>query len=147
MRTFTDAHRDWLTVVRLPAYAPDLNPAEGVWANMKSGLGNLAARDVGQLAAIVKNRLKRIQYRLALLVTAGIWPLFRDGYDGWLSGVDGLPRSSGRPATSWQGWQRGRRPRRPACTAWTRCRRTGKAGARKCQVGTIRCRLVGSYYD
>jgi hypothetical protein len=25
MRTFTDAHRDWLTVVRLPAYAPDLN--------------------------------------------------------------------------------------------------------------------------
>jgi hypothetical protein len=29
MRAFTDAHRDWLTVVRLPAYAPDLNPAEG----------------------------------------------------------------------------------------------------------------------
>jgi putative transposase len=51
MRTFTDAHQDWLTVVRLPAYAPDLNPAEGVWANMKNGLGNLAARDVSQLAA------------------------------------------------------------------------------------------------
>jgi transposase len=28
MRAFTDAHRDWLTVERLPAYAPDLNPAE-----------------------------------------------------------------------------------------------------------------------
>ena len=28
MRTFTTAHDDWLTVVRLPAYAPDLNPAE-----------------------------------------------------------------------------------------------------------------------
>jgi putative transposase len=28
---------DWLTVVRLPACAPDLNPAEGVWANMKNG--------------------------------------------------------------------------------------------------------------
>jgi hypothetical protein len=26
MRAFTDARRDWLTVVRLPAYAPDLNP-------------------------------------------------------------------------------------------------------------------------
>ena len=26
MRTFTDSHPDWLTVVRLPAYAPDLNP-------------------------------------------------------------------------------------------------------------------------
>ena len=67
MRAFTDAHDDWLTVVRLPAYAPDLNPAEGVWANMKNGLGNLAARDVGQLADIVRNRLKRIQYRPALI--------------------------------------------------------------------------------
>jgi putative transposase len=28
---------------------------------MKNGLGNLAARDIGQLAAIVKNRLERIQ--------------------------------------------------------------------------------------
>ena len=42
MRTFTSAHPDWLTVIQLPAYAPDLNPAEGVWANMKNGLGNLA---------------------------------------------------------------------------------------------------------
>jgi transposase len=67
MRTFTDAHRDWPTVVRLPAYAPDLNPAEGVWANMKNGLGNLAARDVGQLAAVLRNRLKSIQYRPELI--------------------------------------------------------------------------------
>ena len=28
MRAFTSAHPDWLTEVRLPAYAPDLNPAE-----------------------------------------------------------------------------------------------------------------------
>ena len=34
---------------------------------MKNGLGNLAARDAGQLAAIIKNRLKRIQYRPALI--------------------------------------------------------------------------------
>ena len=34
---------------------------------MKNGLGNLAARDVSQLAAIVRNRLKRIQYRPALI--------------------------------------------------------------------------------
>jgi putative transposase len=67
MRAFTESHRDWLIVVRLPAYAPDLNPAEGVWANMKNGLGNLAARDVGQLAAIVRNRLKTIQYRPELI--------------------------------------------------------------------------------
>jgi DDE superfamily endonuclease len=67
MRTFTGAHRDWLTVVQLPAYAPDLNPAEGVWANMKNGLGNLAARNVSDLAVIVRNRLKRIQYRPGLI--------------------------------------------------------------------------------
>ena len=42
-------------------------PTEWVWANMKNGLGNLAARDVDQLAAIIKNRLKRIQYRPALI--------------------------------------------------------------------------------
>jgi len=28
MREFTGAHPDWLTVVQLPAYAPDLNPVE-----------------------------------------------------------------------------------------------------------------------
>ena len=67
MQKFDSSHPDWLTEVRLPAYAPDLKPAEGVWANMKNGLGNLAASDMDQLAAIVKNRLKRIQYRPALI--------------------------------------------------------------------------------
>jgi putative transposase len=67
MRVFIQAHPDWLTEARLPVYAPDLNPAEGAWANMKGGLGNLAAADVDQLAAIVKNRLKSIQYRPALI--------------------------------------------------------------------------------
>ena len=62
MRTFIEAHSDWLIEARLPAYARDLNAVEGAWANMKNGLGNLAASDVGQLTAIVKNRLKRIQY-------------------------------------------------------------------------------------
>jgi DDE superfamily endonuclease len=33
MRTFTQAHPDWPTAVQLPAYAPDLNPVEGIWAN------------------------------------------------------------------------------------------------------------------
>ena len=67
MGRFVSSHPDWLTEVRLPAYAPDLNPAEGAWANMKNGLGNLAVRDVDQLAAVIKNRLKRIQYRPQLI--------------------------------------------------------------------------------
>ena len=28
MRAFTAGHPDWLTVIQLPAYAPDLNPVE-----------------------------------------------------------------------------------------------------------------------
>lgn len=67
MRAFIEAHPDWLTETRLPAYAPDLNAVEGAWANMKNGLGNLAAADVDQLTATVKNRLKSIQYRPALI--------------------------------------------------------------------------------
>jgi DDE superfamily endonuclease len=67
MRAFIEAHQDWLTEVRLPAYAPDLNAVEGAWANMKNGLGNLAAADADQLTAIIKNRLKSIQYRPALI--------------------------------------------------------------------------------
>ena len=67
MRAFIEAHPDWLTEARLPAYAPDLNAVEGAWANMKNGLGNLAAADVDQLTAIIKNRLKSIQYRPALI--------------------------------------------------------------------------------
>jgi putative transposase len=43
------------------------NPTEGAWANMKNGLGNLAAADVDELTAIIKNRLKSIQYRPALI--------------------------------------------------------------------------------
>jgi DDE superfamily endonuclease len=35
-RQFTGAHPDCLTVIQLPAYAPELNP-EGVWSNMKMG--------------------------------------------------------------------------------------------------------------
>jgi hypothetical protein len=67
MRAFIAAHPGWLTETRLPAYAPDLNAVEGAWANMKNGLGNLSASDVDQLTAIIKNRLKSIQYRPALI--------------------------------------------------------------------------------
>jgi DDE superfamily endonuclease len=67
MRQFLDAHPDWLTVVRLPAYASDLNPTEGVWSHLKRDLGNLAACGVDQLAATVRTLLKRIQYRPELI--------------------------------------------------------------------------------
>jgi putative transposase len=61
------AARDWLTVVRLPPWAHELNPVERVWAVLKRSLANLAKRDLGQLTALAKSRLRRMQYRPALL--------------------------------------------------------------------------------
>ncbi|MBT2509459.1 transposase [Streptomyces sp. ISL-98] len=57
------AEREWLTVFLLPAYSPDLNPVEGVWAHVKRSLTNLAVTALDQLEVLVRNRLKRLQYR------------------------------------------------------------------------------------
>jgi putative transposase len=67
MRTAIEVRSRWLTVFHLPAYAPELNPAEGVWANLKHGLANLTPRDTDQLATVIKTKLKRMQYRHGLL--------------------------------------------------------------------------------
>jgi DDE superfamily endonuclease len=61
------AARDWLTVCRLPPYAHELNPVEPLWSHLKRSLANLAKRNLAQLTALVKTRLKRMQYRPALL--------------------------------------------------------------------------------
>lgn len=61
------AERSWLTVFHLPPYAPDLNPDEGVWTHLKKTLANLAACTTDQLAALIRTRLKRMQYRPSLL--------------------------------------------------------------------------------
>jgi DDE superfamily endonuclease len=67
MRAFTEANSAWLTVVRLPAYAPDLNAVEGAWASMKSSLGNHDASTLGELEAMVRSRLRSIQRRPDLI--------------------------------------------------------------------------------
>jgi putative transposase len=61
------AARDWLTVYRLPPYAHELNPVEPVWSHLKRSLANLAKRNLAQLTALIKTRLKRMQYRPGLL--------------------------------------------------------------------------------
>jgi hypothetical protein len=61
------AARDWLTACRLPPYAPGLNPAGAVWSHLKRSLANLAKRNLGQLTALARTRLKRMQYRPSLL--------------------------------------------------------------------------------
>jgi len=67
MREFTTANAGWLTVIQLPAYAPELNPVEGAWSSMKAGLGNLAAGSLDQLATTVRGRLRRIQHQPGLV--------------------------------------------------------------------------------
>jgi transposase len=61
------AARSWLTVFQLPAYAPELNPVEGVWSSMKRSLANLTKQGIDQLVVLVKTRLKRMQYRPGLI--------------------------------------------------------------------------------
>src|SRR6266487_318910 len=61
------AARGWLTVYQLPAYAPELNPVEPLWSHLKRSLANLAKRNLAQLTALIKTRLKRMQYRPGLL--------------------------------------------------------------------------------
>ena len=61
------AARAWLTVFQLPAYAPELNPVEPVWSNLKRSLANLTKHNINQLTALVKTRLRRMQYQPGLL--------------------------------------------------------------------------------
>jgi len=62
------AARPWLTMFRLPPYAPELNPVEPVWAHLKRSLANLTKHSIAELTGLVKTRLRRMQYRPGLLV-------------------------------------------------------------------------------
>jgi transposase len=61
------AARPWLTVFRLPPYAHELNPVEPVWSHLKRSLANLTKHTIAELTALVKTRLRRMQYRAGLL--------------------------------------------------------------------------------
>jgi transposase len=44
MRAWLTTQRSWLVVERLPAYAPELNPVEGLWSSLKAvELANLTS--------------------------------------------------------------------------------------------------------
>ena len=52
---------------RLPPYASELNPVESAWALLKRSLANLVKRTLAELTALIKTRLRRMQYRPGLL--------------------------------------------------------------------------------
>ena len=67
MRAWTQA-RDWLTVYQLLAYAPDLNPVEGIWSGLRrTNLANIAFTDYDHLVTSVRRGLRQIQYRPSII--------------------------------------------------------------------------------
>jgi transposase len=76
MRTYVATHT-WLELEFLPPYAPELNPVEGLWANLKGGeLANLCAESSEQVIAIAQLGLIRVRrddrLPLAFLAHAGL---------------------------------------------------------------------------
>ena len=54
----------WLHVARLPAYAPELNPVEYLWAYWKkTELANFCPKDLWELSYVATQALKRIRRR------------------------------------------------------------------------------------
>ena len=61
MSDWLATQRDWLSVERLPGYAPDLNPLEQAWGNLKSReLANLCRDTIDHVADIAEHGLDRI---------------------------------------------------------------------------------------
>ena len=42
-------------------------PTEGIWSLLKRSMANLVKQDIGQLTALVRTRLRRMQYQPGLL--------------------------------------------------------------------------------
>jgi hypothetical protein len=64
---FAEENKEWLRVFQMPSYAPELNPAEGVWSLLKRSIANFVAADLIGLTRIVKRKLKQLQYRPDLI--------------------------------------------------------------------------------
>ena len=61
MRAYLDSQRDWLTAERLPAYAPELNPVEYLWANLKDlELANLPGATLADVADAASQGVQRV---------------------------------------------------------------------------------------
>ena len=77
MTEYLTQQSKWLTVVRLPAYAPELNPVEGVWGNIEGQeLANRCSDDLGGMVEGVRDGFARIRCQswlpLSFLKHAGL---------------------------------------------------------------------------
>jgi transposase len=62
MQAWLGRQRRWLVVEPLPGYAPELNPVEALWSNLKGvELANLAADTVHEATAAAQHGIQRIR--------------------------------------------------------------------------------------
>lgn len=62
MQAWIRTQRRWLVVERLPGYAPDLNPVEALWGNVKgTELANLCANTIDQAADAARTGIDRVR--------------------------------------------------------------------------------------
>jgi transposase len=62
MRAWVASQRHWLVIERLPAYAPDLNPVEGLWSCLKAvELANLTSPTLGEVIEQAHRGIQRIR--------------------------------------------------------------------------------------
>ncbi len=67
MRAYVATQRVWLTIERLTAYAPELNPVEPLWGNIKGGeLANHCATDLDALGQPLRAGMRRLRYHPTL---------------------------------------------------------------------------------
>jgi hypothetical protein len=60
MRAWLNTQRHWLVVERLPAYAPELNPVEGLWSWLKgTELANLVCPTLGAVVEQAERGIER----------------------------------------------------------------------------------------
>jgi transposase len=63
-REWRAKQRHWLSVEWLPAYAPELNPVERLWAHLKAGTAaNFCALDLTDLTLHLGRRMRRVRSR------------------------------------------------------------------------------------
>jgi transposase len=62
MNDFLATQTDWLTVERLPGYAPELNPVEALWSSVKTvELANLCPDTIDEAIAHARRGIDRIR--------------------------------------------------------------------------------------
>ena len=67
MRSYLAGQRDWLTTEWLPTYAPELNPVEFLWGNVKGKeLANLAVEDTLDVVDALRLGLARARRQASL---------------------------------------------------------------------------------